>query len=99
MKAFITVLLIISWQGLLAQTRISGSIKDARKKRITAASVSLKDTYDGGTSDSTGMFSFITTEKGQQTLVVSAVGYKGMEQKIEIGSVNTDYHIVLKEEI
>src|SRR4029077_10774780 len=58
-----------------------------------------KDTYDGATSDSTGNFSFKTTEKGEFTLTASSVNYKPYEQKITIGSEAIKLDIVLKEEI
>jgi len=44
-----------------AQVTISGKVRD-RKKPISGVNIVLKDTYDGATSDSTGRFSFKTSE-------------------------------------
>ena len=84
---------------LLAQTTISGKVTD-KKNPLIAVSITLKDTYDGATSDSSGKYSFKTTEKGEFILTASSVGYKPFEQKITLdgkGSLTID--IVLREEI
>ena len=44
--------------------------KDFSKKQpVPGASITLKDTYDGTTSDSSGNFKFSTTEKGDHILL------------------------------
>ncbi|MBI1343184.1 MAG: TonB-dependent receptor plug domain-containing protein [Terrimonas sp.] len=81
-----------------AQTTIKGRVTD-KKNGIAGVSISLKDTYDGATSDSAGHYSFTTTEKGEFVLTASAIGYKPFEQmvKLEPGTLTID--ILLKEEI
>src|SRR5215510_15050977 len=84
---------------LSAQTTISGKVTD-KKNPLPLVSIVLKDTYDGATSDSSGKYSFRTTEKGEFILTATSVGYKPFEQKIRLdgkGSMMID--IVLKEEI
>ena len=51
---------------------------------MRGVSITLKDTYDGATTDSSGFFSFKTSEKGEQLLTTSSIGYKPFEQKIKI---------------
>ena len=82
-----------------SQTTIKGTIRDNRSKPVPGVSISLKDTYDGATSDSTGKYFFKTTEKGLQTLVATSIGYRPFEQKITLegGVLNTD--IQIKEEV
>ena len=46
------------------QVVISGKMTDLKNKPLRGASVSIKDSYDGSTTDSLGMFRFTTTEKG-----------------------------------
>jgi hypothetical protein len=82
-----------------AQTVISGKVTD-KKNPLPAVSITLKDTYDGATTDSTGKFSFKTFEKGEYVLSATSIGYKPFEQKIILegkGSITID--IVLKEEV
>ena len=91
-----SIILLIKVAG--AQTIISGIVKD-NKVPINGATIAIKDSYDGGTSDSTGKFHFKTTEKGAQTLVVSAIGYKTFEQKLNLDGTAHQLTIDLKEEI
>ena len=59
------------------------------------ANVFIEGTYDGGTSDATGSFSFVTEEIGNQTLVVSFLIYE--TSKIQIDVLNCQgKEIVLK---
>ncbi len=100
MKQFLIIftLLIIALTSH-AQVKISGKITDKKNKPVAGASISLKDTYDGSTSDSTGNFNFVTTEKDSQILVITCVGYKGTEQKILITGVPIEINFSIKEEV
>lgn len=80
------------------QARVSGRITDTKRVPLIGASIAIKDSYDGATSDTAGRFQFVTTEKGSQTLIVSFTGYKSWEQKITIGSEPLNFTIELKEE-
>jgi vitamin B12 transporter len=82
-----------------AQMRITGTVKDNRGRIIAGASVAVKGSYDGGVSDSTGHFSFRTTEKGAQVIVASNVGYKSVEQAVTIATDPIDIPFALKEEV
>ncbi len=66
MKRLILPLIALS-QSLQSQTTISGKITDNQNKALRGISISIKDTYDGATSDSSGNYSFTTTEKGAQS--------------------------------
>lgn len=103
MKQFKKALLLLPALCLLhsvyAQVIIRGVVKDNKSNPLYGVSISLKDSYDGATTDSTGKFSFKTFEKGEQTLVASFVGYKSFEQKIKPESGTITLDIILKEEI
>ena len=45
-------------------------------KPLPGISISIQDSYDGATSDSSGNFSFTTTEKGAHVLPGTSSGYK-----------------------
>lgn len=93
------LLLLLQTVLLQAQTIITGTIKDTKGLPLAGASVAIKDSYDGATADSTGAFRFATTEKGEHVLVVSALGYKSVEQKRTLGSTVPPLAFSLKEEI
>ena len=83
----------------IAQVRISGLVTDNKSKPLPGVSVSIQDSYDGATSDSSGNYSFTTTEKGASVLKASSSGYKSFEQKLNIVSTPIVVNISLKEEI
>jgi vitamin B12 transporter len=98
MRVFIFLLLIGFSAITNAQTTISGKIRDNKGKPVAGASVSLKDTYDGGTSDSLGNYRFKTTEKGTQTLIATSIGFKLQEHAVSISGQAVQQDFILKEE-
>ncbi|MEP6728758.1 MAG: TonB-dependent receptor [Bacteroidota bacterium] len=94
---FFANLILFSAAGI-AQTVISGKIKDNKGRPLPGSSITVKDSYDGGTSDSTGRYHFKTTEKGAQLLTVSSIGFKAFEQAITIGAEPIMLDIQLREE-
>ena len=81
-----------------AQVTISGKVTD-KKNPLPGISISIKDSYDGAITDSSGRFSFKTFEKGEVILVASSVGYKPFEQRIKLDGGKLTMDIVLREEI
>jgi vitamin B12 transporter len=82
-----------------AQIKISGTVKDTKGRIIVGASVVVKDSYDGGISDSLGNFSFKTFEKGNQIIVAKYVDYKTVETPVTIGTEPIVTNFNLKEEV
>ncbi len=100
MRAGLLFLLITClFQAVSAQVMIKGVIKDNKAKPVAGVSISIKDSYDGGTSDSTGKYSFRTSEKGEQLLIISSIGYKTIEQKVSLTTGTLTIDVTLKEEI
>jgi hypothetical protein len=82
-----------------AQIKLIGTVKDTKGKIIAGASVLVKDSYDGGITDSLGKFSFKTFEKGNQTIIAKNVGYKTVETLITIATEDIESNFNLKEEV
>jgi vitamin B12 transporter len=99
MKPFLLLIIlqVISFFGF--SQSVSGFVKDGKGRPVVSASLAIKDSYDGGITDSAGKFSFSTTEKGEQILVISAIGFKPVEEKIVIEKGSAYASIVMKEEI
>ncbi|MEZ4802400.1 MAG: TonB-dependent receptor [Gelidibacter sp.] len=76
MKSIFTVLIFCMTSITIAQTTISGIVKDTNGLPIEGANVYLQGTYDGGTTNEKGEFSFTTEEAGTQSLVVSFLSYE-----------------------
>lgn len=83
--------------SVYAQTFISGKIIDNKRKILAGISISLKDTYDGTTSDSAGNYSFATSERGTQIIEALSPGYRTFEQKIEVAGSQIEVNFQLKE--
>jgi len=91
--------LIILWNTISAQTKISGTIKDNRGRPLKGVSITIKDSYDGAVSTETGSFSFSTSEKGKQTIESKLLGYKGNPQMIELNGSPVTVSFSMKEEV
>src|SRR6187549_663219 len=98
-QILVFILLICVSDLLSAQTTIAGKVTD-KKNSLIGVSITLKDTYDGATSDSSGKYSFKTSEKGEFILTATSVGYRPFEQTIKLeGKGILTIDIVLKEEV
>ncbi len=96
-KWMIILLLILTGFEIQAQTEIKGRIYNARKKPLAGVNISIKDSYDGATSDSTGRFSFTTEEKGNIVLQAEQTGYKLFQQQVTLTPPALQIDITLKE--
>ncbi len=83
---------------LLSQTTVSGKTRDAKGRPVAGVSITVKDSYDGATSDSLGRYSFKTTEQGEKLLVASSIGYTPFVQNITLGTGALTLDISLREE-
>ena len=97
MKKGFTLLILILSLTVEAQVKIAGKVTDTRGKVVSGVSITLKNSYDGATTDSSGNFAFITTEKGNHVLELSIIGYKSFEQEINIESANITINTSIKE--
>ncbi len=98
MKKLLFVLSIISQLTLTAQTTISGKVTDTKGEAIFGANVYLKGTYDGASTGENGEFSFQSSEKGTQTLIVSFLSYEEYSLEADINTMKK-LTIKLKEDV
>jgi len=69
----------------IGQATISGTVSDTSGNPIPEANVYLEGTYDGASTDNGGRFGFETSETGNQTLVITVLGF---EPHYETGDVS-----------
>lgn len=81
-----------------SQTKITGKVT-FKNKGIGEINVTLKDTYDGATTDSDGNFSFETSEKGNQILTFTHPKYNELQKPIVIEGKDISVNTELKEQI
>ncbi|APZ45503.1 TonB-dependent receptor [Polaribacter reichenbachii] len=96
-KILLTLICIIGFSAMQAQTVVKGSIKDTSGNPIPSASVIIKGTTSGGSSDFDGNFNFTTTSTGNQTLQVSYIGYKTFEKAVNLDGSSLTVNVVLEE--
>jgi vitamin B12 transporter len=103
MQTFIISKLLLFFSFLMglfmsAQITISGKV-NFKNKGAKDISVTLKDTYDGATTDAEGNYSFQTSEKGNQTLVFSNPKFVEIEKSIILANQSVIVNSDLKEQI
>lgn len=94
----ITVLFLLTGFIIWAQTTVSGKVT-YRNKPLKDINVTLKDTYDGATTDANGNYTFTTTESGDKTLVFSGKDYDEVELPIKIEGKEIAMNATLKEQV
>ena len=97
MKNIIFLFFLLVSEASFAQVTIKGKLTDLKNKPLSAASITLKDTYDGATTDSLGRFSFTTTEKGNFILEATLSGYSSYAKNIQIENKGIELDISIKE--
>src|SRR5687768_6123558 len=87
-RAVFPILLLFLTTNLFSQTKqVSGKVKDARGSAVIGASVVVKGTQTGATTDSEGSFSFNAPESAA-TLTISAVGFTPLDVNITAGVID-----------
>src|SRR5690606_16795430 len=93
---FYSLFLLFFAGNMAAQVNLSGRVLDEKGNPVSGASVSLDNTLDGATTDSSGVFLFSTTEKGMQTLVATAVGYSSSGTQVNVDQQITGISLTIK---
>lgn len=75
MKPLFTFFIFLASWAAFGQVTISGTVRDEKGKPVPSANVYIDGTYDGATTGADGAFSFETTEKGAQVLVITFLGH------------------------
>ena len=97
MKTFFTLFFPVLFQFAFGQTRISGKVTDAKGEVLPGVNITIKDSYDGTSTNAEGKFDFTTMETGQRILLVSFVGYAPVELPIHLEGKPVDLTVSLKE--
>ena len=96
-KIFAVVLFLMNF-NMNAQITVSGKV-NFKSKGVKNISVTLKNTYDGATTDDNGNYSFQTSEKGKQILVFSNPKFMEVEKPALLGNDAITVNADLKEQI
>lgn len=97
MKHIILLVLLFASFNVFSQTKLSGKLTDTKNKPLRGASITIKNSYDGTTTDSLGNYSFITTEKGDQVFEANISGYSSYSKNIKLDGTAILLNISVKE--
>ena len=89
------LVIVLTSQGLLAQTKITGSIKDDNGKNVPGATVLQQNTQNGVLTEAQGNYSITLTPGGSQSLQITFIGY--LQQTVPAKGKSV-LNIVLKED-
>lgn len=92
------LLFFTSFSLNFAQVKISGKVT-YKNKGIADVNVTLKDTYDGATTDANGNFTFETSEKGNFILTFIHPKFDQIEKPITIENKDVLANADLKEQV
>ncbi|WP_046755734.1 TonB-dependent receptor [Kordia jejudonensis] len=87
MKKIILLTCVLFQVFLYGQHTVSGIITDQANEPIFGANVYLKGTYDGGSTDEKGAFTFTTEEKGTQIIIVSFLSFETKEISLDVSKM------------
>ncbi len=99
MKATLSILFILVSTVCFGQTKLSGRVTDEKGEGVPGANVSIKDSYDGGSTNVEGKFEFTTSETGTKIIVITFVGYRNFEKEILLNGSEVKIETSLKESI
>lgn len=75
LRTTLLIFTLFTAQFISAQNHISGRVCDKKGNPIPGANVYIDKTYDGASTDTNGAFSFKSKTSGNQTLIVSCIGF------------------------
>lgn len=99
MKHFLSVFILLFPLCSFSQAHLQGTVKDGTGQPLSGVNVFIKDSYDGTSSAKDGTFHFSSDEKGMRSVVATSVGYKAIEQPVELTGKEIELKIVLLEEV
>ena len=89
----LSILLIAVSLLVNAQFKLSGKVTDVNGEPLIGASVQLKGTFLGVSTNQYGEFMLMNIKQGEYEIIVKYLGYKTMQQKVTIQG--TPFNIVL----
>lgn len=96
-KLLVLMVFLLSTTGIIAQSTVSGSVKDQNGEPIPGANVLLKGVSLGADTDFDGNFEIRNVANGTYTLVASFVGFDNFTKEIIVNSSNLNIDVVIKE--
>ena len=95
----VVLLIAINSVPSLAQTMVKGKLLNDKKQPLPSASVRIKFSASGTTTDSAGNFAINTTKQPPLILMISSVGYTAQEIQLAADELKKEITITLQPEV
>lgn len=97
LKGLLLMLFLAGTSTLLAQSSISGTVKDQNGELIPGVNIILKGTTIGTSSDFDGNYEIKNIKEGVYTLVASSLGFDNFTKEVNFNSPKIVLNIVIVE--
>ena len=97
-KLFVFVFFAFSTLMAIAQSNVSGTVKDTNEMLLPGVNVILEGTSKGAVTDMDGNYVITNVENGTYTLIGSYLGFKTFKKDIVIEGSDITVDIVLSED-
>ncbi|AJR03165.1 TonB-dependent receptor domain-containing protein [Siansivirga zeaxanthinifaciens] len=97
-KWSVLFLLLFSITGMVAQSTISGTVKDQTGEPLGGVNVILNGTTKGSVSDFDGNFSITNVENGTYDLKATFLGYKTFSKSITVNGADVTVDFTMQED-
>ena len=91
-------LMLFSVSTIVAQSTISGNIKDQNDQPLVGVNVILDGTTQGSVSDFDGNYSIVDVENGVYTLTASYLGFKTVSENVTVQGEDITLNFTLAED-
>ena len=97
LKKILLILFFATSSALVAQSTISGTVKDQSGALIPGVNVTLKGTTVGASSDFDGIYEIKNIKNGTYTLIASSLGFDSFRKEVTVNSSNITLDIIVVE--
>lgn len=95
-KSILTFIIVILQFSLSAQHSISGKVTDTQERPLIGATVYIKGTYTGASTNIDGQYTIKSVPEGKLTIVASYLGYQLIEKTISVKKAISNLNFELK---
>ena len=90
-----TVIAVLLFQLSYAQFSVTGKVTDSNNNPLIGATVFIKGTYNGSSTNVKGEYTIKGAPKGDITIVATYLGYQPMEKEVNIkkGDINLNFSL------
>jgi hypothetical protein len=98
-RIFTLCFLLLGFTTVQAQSTINGKVSGKKGNPIPGVNIGILGSYDGGSSNKDGLYSFSTSETDSQKVKVSIIGFQPQTLTVVINKKVIELNVTLKQKI